>query len=138
MHTKKLKTLCMDKITTEEGMYKLDMFQSLFGKIDEFGWWDLEIISEDAGMQIYLHGVQVLMPNPRCSFDVSRSGTPGNERKVQINMENVTYNCTLTYGTCKSFGIVYSFFINVYDISYFYGTTNQIPDKKRRRSDRSI
>ena len=39
----------MEKITTEEFMEKLDMFQSKFGKIDEFGWWDLEIISADAG-----------------------------------------------------------------------------------------
>ena len=30
-------------------MDKLDMFQSRFGKIDQFGWWDLEIISADAG-----------------------------------------------------------------------------------------
>ena len=41
----------MEKITTEEVMNKLDMFQSIFGKIDEFGWWDLEIISADAGTQ---------------------------------------------------------------------------------------
>ena len=27
------------------------MFQSRFGKIDEFGWWDLEKISVDAGTQ---------------------------------------------------------------------------------------
>ena len=27
------------------------MFQSRFGKIDELGWWDLEIISVDAGTQ---------------------------------------------------------------------------------------
>ena len=38
-----------EKITTEEVMDKLDMFQSRFGKIDEFGWWDLERISADAG-----------------------------------------------------------------------------------------
>ena len=30
---------------------KLDMFQSRFGKIDQFGWWDLEIFSADAGTQ---------------------------------------------------------------------------------------
>ena len=41
----------MDKITTEEVIVKLDMFQSRFGKIDEFGWWDLERISADAGTQ---------------------------------------------------------------------------------------
>ena len=31
----------MYKITIEEVMYKLDMFQFRFVKIDEFGWWDL-------------------------------------------------------------------------------------------------
>ena len=35
----------MEKITTEEDMDKLDMFQFIFGKIDVFVWWDLEIIS---------------------------------------------------------------------------------------------
>ena len=39
----------MEKIPTEEVIDKLDMFQSRFGKIDEFGWWYLEIISADAG-----------------------------------------------------------------------------------------
>ena len=41
----------VEKITTEEVMGKLDMFQSRFGKIDQFGWWDLERISADAGTQ---------------------------------------------------------------------------------------
>ena len=45
------KLYSMEKITTEEVMNKLDMFQSRFGKIDESGWWDLEIISADAGTQ---------------------------------------------------------------------------------------
>ena len=31
-----------ENITTAEVMDKLDMFQSRFGKIDQFGWWDLE------------------------------------------------------------------------------------------------
>ena len=35
-------------------MDKLDMFQSRFGKIDKFGWWDLEIISENSGLQFTL------------------------------------------------------------------------------------
>ena len=41
----------MERITTEEVMDKLDMFQSRFGKIDEFGWWYLERISVDASTQ---------------------------------------------------------------------------------------
>ena len=36
----------MEKITTQEVMDKLNMSQSRFGRIDEFGWWDLEIISD--------------------------------------------------------------------------------------------
>ena len=39
----------MEIIITEEVMGKLYMFQDRFGKIDEFGWWDLERISVDAG-----------------------------------------------------------------------------------------
>ena len=48
----------MDRITTEEVMDKLNMFQSIFGKIDEFGWWDLDIILADAGTQIILTEVK--------------------------------------------------------------------------------
>ena len=41
----------MENIITEEVMDKLDMFQYRSRKIDEFGWWDLEKISADAGTQ---------------------------------------------------------------------------------------
>ena len=44
----------MDKITIEEVMYKLGIFQSRFGRIGEFGWWDLGIISVDSGTQFTL------------------------------------------------------------------------------------
>ena len=43
------KLYSMEKTTTEEVMKKLDMFQSRFGKIDQFGWWGLERISADIG-----------------------------------------------------------------------------------------
>ena len=41
----------MENISIEEVMDNLDMFQSRFGKIDKFGWCDLERISENAGSQ---------------------------------------------------------------------------------------
>ena len=44
----------MKNIKTEEVMDKLDKFQSRFEKIDQFGWWDLERISADAGTQFTL------------------------------------------------------------------------------------
>ena len=50
-YSKMPKLYGMDNITTEEVMEKLDIFQSRIGKIDQFGWWDLERISADAGTQ---------------------------------------------------------------------------------------
>ena len=41
----------MENITTADVLDKLDMFQSRFGKINQFGWWDLERISADSGTQ---------------------------------------------------------------------------------------
>ena len=63
----------VEKITTEEVMDKLDMLQFRFGKIREFGWWDLEIISADAGTQFtstefkeefQTRGVQLILVAP--------------------------------------------------------------------------
>ena len=31
----------MENITTEEVIDKLDLFQARFGKVDEFGWWNM-------------------------------------------------------------------------------------------------
>ena len=75
MHTPRSQKLNgMEKITTEEVMDKLDMFQSRFEKIDEFGWWDLEIFSADAGTQFTLKelkdecqtcGVRLMLAAPK-------------------------------------------------------------------------
>ena len=43
-HSKITKLYGMENITNEEVMGKLDMFQERFGKVDEFGWWDMDII----------------------------------------------------------------------------------------------
>ena len=39
-YSKTPKLYGMDNITTEEVMDKLDMFQSRFRKMEQFGWWD--------------------------------------------------------------------------------------------------
>ena len=44
----------MENITTEEIMDNLDIFQSRYGKIDEFGWWYLERTSADSGTKFTL------------------------------------------------------------------------------------
>ena len=53
-YSKILKIYGMENITTTEVVDKLDIFHSRFGKIDQFGWWDLERISADAGKQFTL------------------------------------------------------------------------------------
>ena len=53
-YSKTPKLYGMENVTTAEVMEKLDMFQSRFGKIDQFGSWYLERISEDAGTQFTL------------------------------------------------------------------------------------
>ena len=58
----------MEKITTEEVMDRLDISQTIFGKVDEFGWWDMERIKTDFGTQftskyfqerLFVHGIQL-------------------------------------------------------------------------------
>ena len=41
----------MENITIGEVMKKIDMFQARFGKVDEFGWWDMERIQTDSDTQ---------------------------------------------------------------------------------------
>ena len=63
----------MENITTAEVMDNLDMFQSRFGKIYQFRWWDLERISADTGTQFTStefkdecqnHGVRLMLAAP--------------------------------------------------------------------------
>ena len=61
----------IEKITMEEAMDKLDMLQSRFGKIYEFGWWDLERISSDAGTQFTLTEFKQECQTCGVHFDVS-------------------------------------------------------------------
>ena len=81
-------------------MDSLYMFQFMFVNIDKARGRDLERISADAGTKIYLHRVPGQMSKPWYSFNVSSYITPGNEMKSRSDMENVAYNCKLSYGTC--------------------------------------
>ena len=64
--------------------------------------------------ETYLYGVSGQMSNSRSSFDNRSSRASGNELTSQSETEKLNYNCTLTYGTCESFGSFYSFLINVH------------------------
>ena len=54
-------------------MEKLDMFQEIFGKLDLFGWWDMEITQTDSDMQftykefqkgLSIRGLQLVLASP--------------------------------------------------------------------------
>ena len=59
----------IENITTEEVMEKIEKFQERFGKVDEFGLWDIDRIQTYSGMQfnskgqedISLHGIQLYL-----------------------------------------------------------------------------
>ena len=60
----------MENITNEKFMDKLDMFQEIFVKLDELGWWDMKIIQTDTVMQftskefqlcISVHGLRLVL-----------------------------------------------------------------------------
>ena len=88
-----------EKICIEEVMDKMDMFQSRSGKIDEFGWWDLEIIHQMQGRNLPRQ-ISNKISKLWKSLGVSSSVTSVNEFTSRIDMENVAYNFTITYGTC--------------------------------------
>ena len=63
----------MENIATEEVMDKLDMFQAIFVKVDDFFWQDIERIQTDAGTQftskefqegVSVHGVRLALTAP--------------------------------------------------------------------------
>ena len=45
-------------------MDKIDMFRARYGKVDEFGWWDMDRIKTDAGTQFtskeFQEGISVI------------------------------------------------------------------------------
>ena len=89
----------MEKITTEEVMDKLDMFQSRFGKTDQFGWWDIDKISADAGTQFTSTEFK-----EECQYHRGRLTSAALEHQemngqVEVTWRTYAYSCKLSYGT---------------------------------------
>ena len=64
-------------------MGKLDMSQDIFGKVDTFGWWDMERIQTDASMQftseyfqesLSIHALQLIL---QTSYHQEMNGQAG-------------------------------------------------------------
>ena len=114
----------MKRINYEEVVDELYLFQDRFGKVHEFGWWYLERILAEVGMQFtptefqdeyQTRGVWLALAAPK---------------HQEMNGKNIVYDRILTYDTCGSFEILNLFCINVYGRLYIIGTNNRRLDKR--------
>ena len=76
------------------------MFQSIFGKIDKFGWWDPEAISADAGKQFTLTEFKEEFRTHGFHFTLAAPEHQEMNGKAEVTLRTLLYNCTLYYGTC--------------------------------------
>ena len=74
----------MEKITIEEVMDKLDVFQSIFVKTDEFGWWGLEGISADSGVQFTSKEFKEESKTPRVNLTLAALDHHKMNRQVEV------------------------------------------------------
>ena len=121
----------MEKSTTEEVMENLDMFQSIFGRIDEFGWWYLERTSSDAGTQFTQ--IEFKEECQTCGVHLTLAAPEHQEMNGQVE---VTWR---TLRTIAHYVMVHARFwkrlficINVYDRSYISVSASQRSDKRGR------
>ena len=119
-------------------MDKLDMFQYIFGRIDTFIWWYLQIISADEGTQFTSMEFQDKYQTCSVHIFLASPEHQEKERTSWSDMDNNAYDCTITYATCNSFGSLYSFHSNIYGRSYLPGNTNQRTNKQKRRDKHTI
>ena len=74
----------MERIKIEEVMDKLEMFQYIFGKIHEFGWWDSDKFSAYAGMQFTW--TEFEEESQTCAFCVTLAAPEYLEMNRQVKM----------------------------------------------------
>ena len=127
----------MENITTAEVLDKLDMFQSRFGKIDQFGWWDLEIFSADAGTQFT--STEFKEECQTRGFRLTLAAPEHQEMNGQVEVTWRTLR-TIVHALMVHARVpeICSFCINVYDRLYFSGPTNKRPYKLGWRSNDTI
>ena len=126
------------KITTKEVMEMLDMFQSRFGKIDQCGWWDLEIFSADAGTQFTSTDFKEEFQTSKVHFTLAAQEHQEMNRQVEFTwrtLRTIAHSLMVHARVSEAY---INFCINVYDRSYISGYNNQRYDKQGRRYDHAI
>ena len=127
----------MENVFTEELIDKLDMFQSRSGKTDEFGWWDLERISVNAGSQFTSTEFKENFQTP--GVYLTLSAPEHQEMNGQVKVTRRTLRTISHYLMLHArFLEAYIHFLLMYTTYHISGTTNRISDKKRWQSNQTI
>ena len=90
------------------------MFQSRFVKVDECGWWYLEIIQTDSGIQITSKEFQESLSV--CGVQLKLAAQDHKEIHVQfeVTWQTLQKNGTFNYGEHTGFCRIYKFCSNVH------------------------
>ena len=103
------------------------MFQSRFGKIEECGWWDLEIISTDAGTQFTL--AEFKEECQTCGVCLTLAAPEYQEMNVQVE---VTWRMLRTVAHSL---MVHARILEMYiHFSFMYTTDHIFPNYNNQRS----
>ena len=78
-----------ESINIEEVMDKLDMFQSIFGKLNEFGWWDLDKIKTSAGPQFISKNFQEGISIRKVRLTLEAPGHKYINEKFEVTWNNL-------------------------------------------------
>ena len=93
-YSKTPKLYGMEKITTEEVMDKLDIFQSKSVKIEESLWWSLERISTDSGKQFT--STEFKEECQTCGVHLRLGAPEHQETKIHVKVTRRTL-CTIAH-----------------------------------------
>ena len=128
----------MENITTAEVLDKLDMFQSRFGKIDQFGWWYLERISADAGTQFTSTEFKEECQIRGVRLTLAALKHQEMNGKLKLHEEHCVQLHTLLGYMLEFQKFIYLFRSNVHDRSYLSGPTYKRSYKQGCISNNSI
>ena len=105
----------MKNTTTEEVMDKLDIFWAIFGKVNQFCGWDMEIIQIDARTQftskefqegLFVHGVLLKLVAP------DHQEMNDQAEVTCRTLQNITYSIMVHTWVSEN---IYTFCINIKD-----------------------
>ena len=70
-------------------MNKIDMFQAIFGELDEFSWWDMDIVQTGAGMQFTSKEFQEVISARGVKLALAAPDHQGKNGQVEVTLQTL-------------------------------------------------